>query len=123
MKLPRFRFTVVTIMIAVAAFALLVNRLRPISEGEAVEVATRRFHQIPGASAWDRPKVRCYAADDGKGRLHWVVNFTDPADDRAIAQVSTDARGGILSVVVTLPGSAAPLPAEFLTGPIPPPKQ
>jgi hypothetical protein len=123
MKLTRPRLTVGLLMAAVAAFALLADRLRPLSQGEAVEVATRRFRQVPGASAWDHPKVRAYAADDGKGRIHWVVNFLDTADDRPIAQVSTDARGGILSAVVSLPGSAAPVPAESLTGPIPPPKR
>src|SRR4051794_26664613 len=118
MKLTRPRLTVGILMVAVAAFALLANQLRPISQGEAVEAATRRFRQIPGASAWDHPKVHSYAAsDDGKGRPFWVVNFLDPADDRPIAQVSTDSRGGVLSVVVSLPGSAAPLPAELVSEP------
>ncbi len=123
MRLPRARFTVITMMIAVAAFALLANWLRPISQGEAVEIATRRFRQIQGASAWDKAKVHSYLSDGGNGKSYWIVNFIDPSNDKAIAQVSADRRGQVVSTIVTLPGSAAPLPVQYFTGPIPPPSQ
>jgi hypothetical protein len=124
MRLPRLRFTVMSMMIAVASFALLANRLRSISQGEAVEVATRRFRQIQGASAWDEVKVHSsYVSDGGDGKSYWIVEFRDPADDKGVAQVWMDPKGKILATLVVLPGSAFPQPAEALTSPIPPPKQ
>ena len=122
MRLPRTKFTIVTLMAVVACFAIVANSIRPISESEAVGLATARFRQIPGASAWATPVVRSRLSDGGNGRFYWIVNFLDPADDRAIAQVSTDERGKVVSVVVSISGSAVPVPVGLVTEPIPPPK-
>jgi hypothetical protein len=75
MRMPRLRFTLIAMMIAVAAVALLIGWLRPISEREAVEFATQRLLQIPGASEWAEQGIDTHCVRDHEGTVYWCVTF------------------------------------------------
>ncbi|MDX2036298.1 MAG: hypothetical protein SFX72_06575 [Isosphaeraceae bacterium] len=119
-KIPQRRqFTIGGLLIAIAAVALLIDRLRPISDLEAVQIAEQRFMEIPGASAWSgRIQSRPRRGDES-----WFVNIVDTARNETIAQVSLDDRGGLQASVVALPGQASPIPIELMTSPLPAPDQ
>ncbi|WP_406694531.1 hypothetical protein V5E97_26010 [Singulisphaera sp. Ch08] len=118
---PRWRITLGGLLVVIALLAGLFNWLRPISQSEATRIAIGQFQQIPGAASWTSYRTDCSLMDGGAGKNYWVVNFRKPADNGPIAQVSMDPSGNPISILVTPPGHAAPFPAKFLTGPIPPP--
>jgi hypothetical protein len=93
-SLPRVRFTVRRMMVAVAIAALVANRLRPIGRGEAARIAEARFLAIPGSARWDgRYEVRVYPDDSGRSGTGWVVAVVDPRDGVPLTDASVSPRG------------------------------
>lgn len=113
----RLRLTIGGMLALVALAAVFLNRVRPVSEAEAKGIAERRFLAIPGASAW----AGHYEARPRYAEPLWIVNIVSRATNEPIAQVSLDRRGLEQAAVVSLPGTAAPTPADYLPGPLPPP--
>ncbi len=84
----RFRYSVLTIMIVIALLAGGFAWLRPLTDDEAVRIATDRFQKIPGAETWKGCPTRSVLTNTGS----WCVDFIDPATGQPFVQIMVDKR-------------------------------
>ncbi len=91
MQLPRVRFTVRSMMVAVMMCALVVYWFRPVTQTQAEKIAQRRFLKVPGASRW----VGCYGVHAWNNGDVWIVYFTESGDRTHLAQLIVTSKGEI----------------------------
>ena len=87
----RVTFPLYALMIGIAALAAALSQLRrfaPISEEEAVRIATARLGDVPGSAAWAVRTTRAVRIMSG-----WCVDFLNPATGAPSVQIVVDPQG------------------------------
>jgi len=99
MRLPRVRFTVLSMMVAVMISALVVNWFRPVTQTEAEKIAEARLLKISGASRWvGRYRVHALSAGSKHEGDMWIVDFTESGDGTFLAQIIVASKGKIHAI-------------------------
>ncbi len=99
MRLPRVRFSILSMMVVVMISALVVNRLRPVTQSEAEKIAEGRFVKVPGASRWvGSHKVHAWSIGTKQEGDVWVVDFTEAGDGTHLAQINVTSKGKVHAI-------------------------
>ena len=98
----RRHFSLAASLVAIAFLALglaLVRHFMPLTEDDAIRIATRRFQQLPGAVVWKSYTRRAVGLTGGV-----CVDFVDPVTGATFTQIVVDKNGSAGEAHVAVPG-------------------
>jgi hypothetical protein len=102
MRNYKWRISLLTLMVIIALFAGGLAWLRPITADEAIQTATGRFRETPGAAAWKGCATRAVHLTSG-----WCVDFINPATGQPFVQIMVDEHGKASLASILMPGGQA----------------